>query len=105
MTTDSQSNTYAPLRGTWLTLARVTWVILALCAVLLVVGSGPRVPCLPLIGPLSWDADRVTTVRAAVHAAVTRPDVADARAKLLIERFVPLDAADYASLLRLAPAA
>lgn len=70
-----------------------------------VVGSGPRVPCLPIIGPRAWDGDRVALVRGALAAAVSRPDLADVRATLLIQRFVPLDAADYAPLLDLVPAA
>ena len=69
-----------------------------------VVGSGPRVPCLPLIGPRSWDGTTVAEVRAAITGAVARPDLAGVRAALLIERFVPLDAGDYAPLLALVPA-
>ena len=71
---------------------------------LVVVGSGPRVPCLPIIGPRTWDRERVGVVRAALGAAVMRPELAAVRARLLIQRFVPLDAADYAPLLGLVPA-
>ena len=71
---------------------------------LVVVGSGPRIPCLPIIGPRTWDRERVEVVRAAIRAAVMRPELAAVRAQLLIQRFVPLDAADYAPLLGLVPA-
>ena len=72
---------------------------------LVVVGSGPRVPCLPIIGARTWDRERVEVVRAALRAALMRPELAVARATLLIQRFVPLDATDYAPLLGLVPAA
>lgn len=71
---------------------------------LFAVGAGPRVPCLPLIGPGSWDGEMLAVVREALRAAVVRPELTDVRATLLIQHFVPLDAADYASLPNLVSA-
>ena len=71
---------------------------------LAVVGNGPRVPCLPLIvGPALRDVV-LDDMRRAFAAAVADPRAAELRDALLIERFEPLDAADYAALHELAPA-
>ncbi len=69
-----------------------------------VVGHGPRVPCLPVIGAEHLGDDAVAEVRAAFVAAVDDPTAADDRAALLVRRFVPMDLADYLPLRALAPA-
>jgi ABC-type phosphate/phosphonate transport system substrate-binding protein len=70
-----------------------------------VVGSGPRVPCLPIIGPGSWDDGTLSVVRAAIDSAIGGPGLAAVRSALLIRGLVPLDARDYASVLELVPSA
>lgn len=69
---------------------------------LCVVGRGPRVPCLPLVTGLAADVD---VLRRALAGAVRDPTTAAARRALLIESFVPLDAADYALVPALASVA
>lgn len=65
----------------------------AAVAGLRVVGRGPRVPCLPLVTSRTADVD---ALRHALGGAVRDPATTGARRALLIESFVPLDAADYA---------
>ena len=69
---------------------------------LAVIGRGPRIPCLPIVGPLSWDPATIERVRHAVDAAIRRDDLADVRTALLVRRFVPLERADYEPLRHLA---
>ena len=66
-----------------------------------VIGSGPRVPCLPIVVPSSAPDDLVETWRAAFAEACEDPDTKDARRRLRIRRFVPLEDDDYAELLAL----
>ncbi|MGD9702040.1 MAG: phosphate/phosphite/phosphonate ABC transporter substrate-binding protein [Acidimicrobiia bacterium] len=70
---------------------------------LMVVGRGPRVPCLPLIVPAGATDDEVALWRDALAAASTEPATAGARRRLRIRGFVPLDDEDYGMLARLAP--
>jgi len=83
----------------------VTWALISslepqLVSELTVVGSGPPVPCLPIVVPLRHIA-HVDALRAAFTAAISDPSAADACAQLRIRRFVPLDLADYLPLLSL----
>lgn len=71
---------------------------------LVVVGNGPRVPCLPVIAGPALDGVALDDLRRAFAAAVVDPRAAGLRDELLIERFEPLDAADYEALHELAPA-
>lgn len=71
---------------------------------LAIVGSGPRVPCLPLIAGPALQAVALDDLRRAFAQAVADPRAADLRDALLIERFESLDAADYEALHGLAPA-
>lgn len=71
---------------------------------LVVVGNGPRVPCLPLIVGPALRGVSLDDVRRAFAAAVADPRAAALRDALLIERFEPLDAADYDGLHDLTPA-
>ena len=68
---------------------------------LAVIGRGPRIPCLPIVGPVSWDPATIEVVRHAIDAAVRRDDLADVRTALLIRRFMPLERADYGPLRHL----
>lgn len=70
-----------------------------------VVGHGPRVPCLPLIAGPAAAAIPIGALREAIREALLDASSASARDALLIRDFVPLDAADYAGLTALAPAA
>ena len=79
----------------------VTWALLGevepdLISQLSVVGSGPLVPCLPLVVPLRYAA-HVGELRAGFTAAVAD----SAFAQLRIRGFVPLDLDDYLPLLSL----
>ncbi len=85
----------------------VTWALISsfeplLVSALTVVGSGPRVPCLPIVVPLRH-GEHVDALRAAFTAAVADPALASACAALRIRGFVPLDLADYLPLLSLLP--
>lgn len=85
----------------------VTWALISslepqLVSGLFVVGSGPVVPCLPVVVPLRH-AGHVDALRVAFSAAVADPAAADACAALRIRRFVPFDLADYLPLLSLLP--
>jgi ABC-type phosphate/phosphonate transport system substrate-binding protein len=77
-------------------------------AALHVVGHGPRVPCLPLItaaaAPSVSGEPVVAHLRRALIGATAEPDVAAALSTARIGRFLARGAADYAPLLRLAPA-
>ena len=68
---------------------------------LVVIGRGPRIPCLPIVGPRPWDAATIATARHAIGEAIGRDDLADVRTALLIRRFVPLERADYEPLRHL----
>lgn len=68
---------------------------------LVVIGRGPRIPCLPIVGPRSWDAATIAAVRHGIAGAVGRDDLAEVRASLLVLRFVPLERADYEPLRHL----
>ena len=83
----------------------VTWALLGslepeLVSSLSVVGSGPLVPCLPVVVPLRY-SQHVDELRAAFTAAVADPAAADACAALRIQGFVPFDLDDYVPLLSL----
>ncbi len=65
---------------------------------IVVVGRGPRVPCLPIVVPHGASARRIAAVRAAFGEACTDPSTAEARHRLRIRGFVPLGRADYAGL-------
>lgn len=83
----------------------VSWTLIStlepeLVAGLQVVGSGPLVPCLPIV--VGWrHRDKVPALRDAFAAAVADPATADARAALRIRGFVPLELADYLPLASL----
>jgi ABC-type phosphate/phosphonate transport system substrate-binding protein len=68
---------------------------------LVVVGAGPRVPCLPVVAGRAVSDERVDELRAAMSAAVA--ELADVRSELLVRRFVPMTLADYLPLRSLAP--
>lgn len=83
----------------------VTWALISslepqLVGGLSVVGSGPLVPCLPVVVPMRHES-HVDALRAAFTAAVADPAAADACAALRIRGFVPLELADYLPLLSL----
>lgn len=85
----------------------VTWALISslepqLVSGLSVVGSGPLVPCLPVVVPLRYES-HVDVLRAAFTAAVADPAAADACAALRIRGFVPFELADYLPLLSLPP--
>ena len=67
-----------------------------------VIGSGPRVPCLPIVVPWSTPDEIVEMWRTAFAEACEDPRTDRARRNLRIRRFVPLDDDDYADLLMLA---
>jgi len=71
---------------------------------LVVVGAGPRVPCLPVIAGAAMPHERLAEVRTAMADAVADPDLVDVRRELLVRRFVPMTFADYQPLSALAPA-
>lgn len=80
----------------------VSWALLAslepdLVAGLDVIGSGPLVPCLPIVVGRRH-GDKVPVLRAAFVAAVADPETSEARSALRIRGFVPLDLADYLPL-------
>jgi ABC-type phosphate/phosphonate transport system substrate-binding protein len=62
-------------------------------------GSGPRVPCLPIIGPAGLSGVQLATWRRALSAAITGTGAAPVRDALLIEAFTPMDLADYEAAL------
>jgi ABC-type phosphate/phosphonate transport system substrate-binding protein len=71
---------------------------------LVVVGRGPRVPCLPLIIGRHENDDhavqmRVQAWRSALNNAMTEPALRSTRDTLLISGFVPLDLRDYSEAL------
>jgi ABC-type phosphate/phosphonate transport system substrate-binding protein len=68
-----------------------------------VVGSGPRVPCLPLVTSRSTLPGMLRELRDAFAIGVQDPDLADDRAELTIRAFVERDLSDYEPLVRLAP--
>ena len=73
---------------------------LGLVAGLDAIGTGPLVPCLPIV--IGWrHRDKVPALRDAFAAAATDPDIADVRAALRIRGFVPLGLADYLPLASL----
>ena len=83
----------------------VTWALISslepqLVSALTPVGSGPLVPCLPIVVPLRHIA-QVAALRAAFTAAVADPAAQAACAALRIRGFVPLDLGDYLPLLSL----
>jgi len=83
----------------------VTWALISslepqLVSELTVVGSGPLVPCLPIVVPRRHEG-QVEVLRDAFLAAVADPNSADACAQLHIRGFMPLDLADYLPLLSL----
>jgi ABC-type phosphate/phosphonate transport system substrate-binding protein len=69
---------------------------------LTIVGSGPRIPCLPLITSGSSTDELVDALRAAVGDAVREPAMADVCETLKIRDFVERDLADYEGLSGLA---
>lgn len=83
----------------------VTWALVCslepeLVRPLFVVGSGPRVPCLPIVVPLRYQS-HVNELRAAFTGAVEDPAVVGACDALRIRGFVPFDFEDYLPLLSL----
>ncbi len=64
-----------------------------------VVARGPSVPCLPLIVPVATSPAAVAAWRDSFAMAMTDPDLADARAALLISGFLPLDIQNYEAAL------
>jgi ABC-type phosphate/phosphonate transport system substrate-binding protein len=85
----------------------VSWALISsiepeLVRGLFVVGSGPLVPCLPVVVPLRY-ASRVAELRAAFSAAVADPSASEACAELHIRGFVPFDLENYLPLLSLLP--
>lgn len=83
----------------------VSWAFISsleplLVSELSVVGSGPLVPCLPVIVPLRHSA-HVDALRTAFTSAVADPIAADACGQLRIRNFVPFDLDDYLPLLSL----
>lgn len=70
-----------------------------------VVGSGPRVPCLPLITSASSSDALVDDLRAAFAGVVADPAMADCCATLRIREFVERGLADYQELSSLAEVA
>lgn len=83
----------------------VTWALVCslepeLVRPLSVVGSGPRVPCLPIVVPLRYQS-HVNELRAAFTGAVEDPAVVGACDALRIRGFVPFDFEDYLPLLSL----
>jgi ABC-type phosphate/phosphonate transport system substrate-binding protein len=65
---------------------------------LAIVGSGPPIPCLPLVTRADAGADRVAALRSALAATVRHPATRAARAALLLDDFVPVDEAHYRPL-------
>jgi ABC-type phosphate/phosphonate transport system substrate-binding protein len=63
------------------------------------VGSGPRVPCLPIIGPAGLSDGQVATWRSALSVAIAGTGAAPVRDTLLVEAFAPMDLADYEAAL------
>jgi len=83
----------------------VTWALISslepeLVRSLSVVGSGPLVPCLPLVVPLRHVA-HVEELRSAFTVTVADPAAAAACSTLRIRGFVPRDLDDYLPLLSL----
>ncbi len=68
-----------------------------------VVGVGPQIPGLPLVVRRDGGAGLVPTVRAAIGAAIERPDLASTLRRLLIRRFHPVDDEHCAPLRQLCP--
>jgi len=66
-----------------------------LLAGLVVVGQGPRIPCLPIIGPLSFGAEQLADVRSAIDEALSSRAGIEAAKPLLIKRFHARDYRDY----------
>ena len=66
-----------------------------------VVGEGPRVPCLPVIANARTSDAHLDELRAAFVAAVA--EAPDDAAAVFVRSFEPLDLADYTPLLALAP--
>jgi ABC-type phosphate/phosphonate transport system substrate-binding protein len=77
----------------------------AALAGLAIVGTGPTIPCLPLVAAGDADAGTVAALRDALAATVRHPDTRRARAALLIDAFVPVDAVHYGPVRDLAVAA
>ncbi len=65
---------------------------------LTVVGSGPRIPCLPLVTARSSTDATVEELRAALGDTVRDPAMAEVCATLKIRRFLERDLADYEGL-------
>ena len=72
----------------------VTWAHLG-GAGLTVVGSGPRIPCLPLVTAASSSDSVLAELRAALRSAVSDPALAAVCNTLRIRGFVERDLADY----------
>jgi ABC-type phosphate/phosphonate transport system substrate-binding protein len=70
-----------------------------------VVAAGPAIPCLPLVTSAGAAPGTVATLRSALTATVRHPATAAARAALLIDDFVPVDADHYLPVRDLARAA
>ena len=69
---------------------------------LVVVGEGPRVPCLPIIGPLSFTSSQIADVRSSIAEALASRRGIDAAKPLLIRAFHVRDYSDYAPVQALA---
>ncbi len=84
-----------------LTLAHLRQHVPELVAGLVEVARGPLVPSLPVIVPADTPPSRVEDLRGALTAAFADSALAAARAQLLLDRFVPLDATAFDALLAL----
>jgi len=66
---------------------------------LVVIGAGPRVPCLPLVGGAGLGPAEVAAWRTALADAILEPGAAPVCEALLIDAFVPMDLEDYDAAL------
>lgn len=66
---------------------------------LTIIGHGPLVPCLPLIVPATTSASAIIAWREGLAAAIADPELDGPLRTLMINDFVPLDAADYETAL------
>ena len=69
---------------------------------LIVVGEGPRIPCLPIIGPLAFTDVQIAGIRAAITEALASDRGREAAKPLLIKRFHARDFDDYRPVQALA---
>lgn len=70
---------------------------------LFVIGTGPLVPCLPVVAHRSIGVSQLDELRLALGEAARDQEIAEATAALFISGFDPLDLGDYLPLLDLKP--